>query len=88
MSRRCKRMNRRRTAKRTSKRMLEKRRWNKKEIQLKNKMYELKENAVAKTGVTEEGDLENEWQERKKRKTNKDILVIFVPDLFTESRRP
>lgn len=40
--------------------MLEKRRRNKKEIQLKNKLYELEENAVAKIGVREKGDLENE----------------------------
>ena len=56
-------------------------------IKLKNKMYEVEENAVVKIGVRE-GEMENALKERKKRNTNKDILVISVPDLFTEIRRP
>jgi len=47
-------------------------------------MYNVEENAVAKIGVRKEGKMENEF----KKKENKDILVISVPDLFTEIRRP
>lgn len=56
----------------------------KEENKPRNKMYNVEENAVAKIGVRKEGKMENEF----KKKENKDILVISVPDLFTEIRRP